>query len=73
MKDSDLNAVFTHKEFLALQQIVKAMILKAELDQPGYIDELKGVANMARISVDVDVTTWELLDHFKADLSKLHS
>jgi len=71
MSETEFNAVFTHKEYLALQQIVKAMLLKGEMDQPGYIEEIKGIANMARVSVDVDVTTWELLDHFKADLAKV--
>jgi hypothetical protein len=72
MSETEFNAVFTHKEYLALQQIVKAMLLKGEMDQPGYFEEIKGIANMARISsVDVDMATLELLDQFKADLAKV--
>lgn len=71
MTENDLNDVFTHKEYLALSQLVKAMLLKGETEQPGYIEEIRGIANMARVSVDVDVTTWSLLDHFKSDLHKL--
>ena len=71
MTENDLNDVFTHKEYLALSQIVKAMLLKGEMEQPGYIEEILGIANMARVSVDVDVATSSLLDHFKSDIHKL--
>lgn len=71
MTENDLSAVFTHKEYLALSQLVKAILLKGERDQPGYIAEIRGIANEARISVDVDVTTWSLLDHFESDIRRL--
>lgn len=72
MTENDLSDVFTNKEYLALQQIVKAMLLKGERDSPGYIDEIRGIANMTRVSVDVDKVTWDILDHFKSNLSKLN-
>jgi len=51
---------------------VKAILLAGEQDHPGYIEWIKGIANMARVSVGVDVATCSLIDHLASDLHKLN-
>jgi len=60
-----------HKDFLALKQVVMAMVLKAERQSPGYIDEIRGISNMAHASVEVDEATWELFGQFKTQVDRL--